>query len=909
MCTASSFKKIFLPFTLLCLYASATGQQQTGNPLVETADSLLWQGDNQEVLDWVDHSISPATDATTSVLLRNRKAEALIRLGKYRDAGELVAAIDNTLTQIPDDTVLTAITNTTQGFLDLNEGRNDHALSLLQKALDQFNESGEDNTLEGAQALSYLGQVYIATGKNTQAEEQLQMALNIRSNLLPENHELIAASLNDLGFVYSFLDYDKALDYYDKALKMYQALHGEQSPKIAIANTNIGAVYVKMELYGDAVVNLEKALSTWEKIYPGPHPAKGFVLFNLGRTYQQMGNLDAALGYYNRALDDYQKSYGAKHPEIAAVYNAIGNIDKVRGKYDEALAQFQDAMVANIPLFENHDVLADPPVNAYYNGYTLLYSLMYKAQTYEARHFGKTLRFSDLSRALRCLSLCDTLIDRLRQQSVNEADKISLGAISNEVYGDGVRISYTMADIGWRKSYYRERCFYFAEKSKSAVLLASISDSEAKSYAHIPADLLEQERSLKAAIALCAQQLAQKPAQEEENYLRETQFSLDRDYQDFVARLEKDYPQYYNLKFNTASPSIADLQNILDDHTAVISYFIDEKNNRLYTFVVTKNRFKIQDHLQSKNMDRIYTGYRNSIYFKEKSTYVSTATTLYDELIPTIPEQITELIIVPTGRMSVIPFEAFLTRHVSADVPYNSMPYLVLRYKILYDFSAGLLLEENKSGNKAPDPSIFLCAPVDFEDREGLSDLPGTEKEVSGIADLFENKHINFQLSTENNANEEVVKSPALRKFSILHFATHGVVDEAHPELSRIFLQSSGSEDGDLYSGEIYNLDLDASLVTLSACETGLGKISRGEGVIGLSRALVYAGAQRLIVSFWSVADESTALLMNDFYKNLIDQFNPAESPSALQRAKLDMIREAKYAEPYYWAPFVLIGK
>jgi len=151
------------------------------------------------------------------------------------------------------------------------------------------------------------------------------------------------------------------------------------------------------------------------------------------------------------------------------------------------------------------------------------------------------------------------------------------------------------------------------------------------------------------------------------------------------------------------------------------------------------------------------------------------------------------------------------------------------------------------------------------------------------------------------------VKSNSLSSYTYLHFATHGIVDEEDPELSKIFLNSSNKEDGNLFSGEIYNLDLNAEMVVLSACQTGLGKFSKGEGVIGLSRALIYAGAKNIIVSFWSVADESTAELMVDFYKNLL-QKKDQNFREALQQAKVNMIKKGNYSAPYYWAPFVMIG-
>jgi CHAT domain-containing protein len=175
---------------------------------------------------------------------------------------------------------------------------------------------------------------------------------------------------------------------------------------------------------------------------------------------------------------------------------------------------------------------------------------------------------------------------------------------------------------------------------------------------------------------------------------------------------------------------------------------------------------------------------------------------------------------------------------------------------------------------------------------------------VTAISGLF---GANSSIIKYDEANEGKIKSADIAKYSILHFATHGIVDETDPELSRIFLNENSSEDGHLYAGEIYNLKLNAELAVLSACQTGLGKYSKGEGVIGLSRALVYAGAENLIVSFWSVADESTTELMTDFYSVLLK--DPGKGfRYALQQSKVKMVNSKKFAEPYYWAPFVLIG-
>lgn len=836
---------------------------------------------------------------TTAVSAQKKElaaVDSLIRSGKFSEA-------EATLKKIKGDE---ALIKSHYGLLYMMQIRYDIALENLQASIDLFEKNNNATSLEAAEALVHLGNVYRSTGKFTQAEEQLNQALMIRQEKLPANHELIAAIYNDLGLVYTDLDPDKSIEYYEKALETYRLLHGEDDPKIAIGNTNLGYVYYKEELYGDAINYYETGLKIWEKVYTRPHPNKALVLMNLGQTYSRMGDQKAALGYYEKSLNMYEAALGKKHPEVAFAHNLLGNEKIAQRKFDEGLTHYQKALIANIPEFDNEDVSSTPTIKEFYNGIQLLFSLMYKARGLEKKYFGKTLKDAELKLSLTTLQACDSLIDLLRQSATNESDKISLGAIANEVYGDGVRIAYTLSDVSFRnRKVYRELSFYFAEKSKSAVLQEAISDTNAKSFANIPNELLEEEKNLKASIALIAQKLAQKPEAEEEKYLRETIFSLNRAYQDFTKRLENQYPEYFNLKYNSAAPSIVQLQQSLAEKTALVSYFVDESNSRLYTFVISKKKFSIETKALPPEYDKYITGLRNSLFFQEINTFKISAQKLYNLLIPAgIPRYVDDLVIVPTGRMGVIPFETLL-RKESNDEEFKTLPYLLHTYSIRYEFSAGLALQKKRQGS--PISSALFCAPVSFPDKDALPDLPGTESEVNAIASLFKQKNIPSSVFLNTKANEAAIKSESLKDFSLVHFATHGVVDEKSPELSRIYLQTeTEAEDGNLFAGEIYNLQLNADLVALSACQTGLGKISKGEGVIGLSRALVYAGAKNIIVSFWSVADESTAQLMTDFYKQLLE--NPSTNYSRdLRKAKLNLL-QGNYSAPYYWAPFILIG-
>ena len=870
-------------------------------------DDLLFDARYTEAIQLIDADLAKQSKPAQIALLENKKAEALIRLGKFDDAEKLLTATQQRSAQL-NDPFLNAITQSNIGILRLNQGRYDLAEEALHQSIADFEKAGKSDGLDNAQALANLGLVYMSSGKYSQAEEQLQMALSVRQSKLKGSNELIAATYNDLGLVYSQTNKDKALDFYEKAMTIYKQIHGAEHNKIAIININTGVIYRDMELYGDAVNNFDAALKIWEKVYPNaPHATKAIALYNLGQTYVRMGDRKAASGYYDRAKKMYEQSYGTKHPEVASILNAIGNLQAAEGQFDVALQTYQEALKANVPSFNSNDISVNPGLKDFYHGTRLLYTLMFKAQAFESRYLQKTLKFGDLKQAIGTLQLCDSLIDLLRQQTTDESDKIQLGAIANEVYADGVRIAHEAGVNAVKKKMYFEQAFYFAEKSKGAALLEAIADANAKSFAGIPKDLLEEEHALKSAIALTSQKLAQKPSAEEERYLRETLFNLKRNYDEFTRRLEKQFPDYFNLKYNPSSPSISQMQNLLNAKKAIISYFTDDKNSRMYIFKITKRAFSIEEHGLPPEFDKYITGLRNGIYYNEVKAYSLSANKLYELLIPAIPKSITELVILPTGRLGTVPFEALLTSKTKA-TDYKALPYLVRKFDISYEFSAGLILQKSGEKSNAKAPSIFLFAPVTFPAKDQLNDLPGTEKEVKDIAEIFKAKNFTCDSFLKEKADEKLVKSDKLSNYSLLHFATHGVVDENNPELSRVFLQSgSDAEDGNLFAGEIYNLQLNANLVTLSACQTGLGKISKGEGVIGLSRALVYAGARNIIVSFWSVADQSTAELMKDFYSHLLQENHNAFSRN-LRQAKLNLVKTDNYSAPYYWAPFILIG-
>ena len=366
----------------------------------------------------------------------------------------------------------------------------------------------------------------------------------------------------------------------------------------------------------------------------------------------------------------------------------------------------------------------------------LLFSLRLKAEALEARHFGSSLKLEDLTLAMQCLHSCDTLIDQIRFGSTDENDKLELGASANEVYDDGVRIAHAISEMTFEQRRYWELSFYFAEKSKSAVLQESIADAEAKSFSGIPADMLEKEKDLKSTIALYAQKLSQKPSMEEEKTLREKLFISNREYTAFIQNLEKEFPDYYNLKFNRVAPSIGELQRIVTPNAAIVSYFVSDNTQKLYSFILTKNRFRVYSSTLPEDFDKLVKGFNNSMYFMVADSYRESAVRLSSLLLRGIPKS-AELIVIPAGRLGTIPFEALSTRKIKATETFTTFPFLILEHAISYEFSAGLILQKSRSKEIVSKKSIFLCAPIRFPEKDMLADLPGTELEVNSIASLF----------------------------------------------------------------------------------------------------------------------------------------------------------------------------
>ncbi len=783
----------------------------------------------------------------------------------------------------------------------LRSGRIDLALENLKEAEASLKEAD----LVAAECYDDLGVIYTTNGNNELALQYLQKAISIRQKA-PDSEILVADSYNNIGRVYLNDQPLQAIIYFNRALKVYTEILGNSHPKVALVYSNMAFANANQNNYDDALAYLDQVSAIYNTLYSSAHPNKAYTLNNQGRILEMKGDYVGALNYQNKALELYKDLYGTKHPEVANTYFLIGSVYQKTEAFSMAIEAFQQSIYANLFDQDFTDIYKLPEIRDYFNADILLTSLQAKAQSLEAYHYNHTLKMRDITGALETLIKCDELITQIRQIRFNESDKLKLGEIAAQVYENGISIAAYLSERTFKKDYYLNTAFNFCERSKSSVLLAAINDTNAKQFAGIPDAELIIEDSLKSQIGFLEQRLAQVTSEEDIQEIKIALLKYQNELRDFIGNLETRYPEYYNLKYDNKLANIPNIQKILDSKTALVSYFIGAE--RIYIFMITERKASIINLSKEASFPRMLSGFRNAIKFDVDETFTMSSAALYNQLIPKIDDPIDQLIIIPDAVLGSIPFEALVSEK-SETKQVRDNRYLIDHYAISYDYAATLFYNKSKNRVESNKRGILLAAPVTFEQNgQFLQELPDSKKEIDEIEKLFSNVQVKTVASIGTDASEEMIKSIELSDFQFIHLATHGIVNQSKPELSRVFLCPGSNEDGSLYSGEIYNLKFNANLVTLSACETGLGQVAKGEGIVGLSRALQYAGAQNLIVSLWRVADKSTADLMIEFYKQSLNNPNKGYA-SDLRTAKLSLLRSEEYYNPYFWAPFILIGQ
>lgn len=805
-----------------------------------------------------------------------------------------------------------------------NVGMVEQSRILQEQTLNLINSQSSDNSFNLVALYMHMAVTSFYNAAYDQSLEYNFKALDILKSKNNTDPFYSAQIYNNVGVAYDELfEVELALQYKNQALDLDKKLYGEVHPDVAMAISNIGLTYELTEDYDKALEYLFKALDMRIKTLGAMHDDVGTTYLNIGLMYLKKSEFDKAILNLEKA-DGIYKKYDT-YKDKSMILNRLAFAWFAKNDFAKASQYYQKAIISNVLNFENSSFDSFPENPDYLSYSELITSYVGKVDIY--------VRKGDQTNLMKGLKLVEAADAILKEKSIllnNPKDRLELAQMTYFFVEAGMKLIDKLVQITKDQSYL-EKAFYLSERIKANELYSEIQVSKAGAIAKVPNKIIKRQWEIANLVRGIEQQLAQAYTTKNLDLitkLKSQLFELSKENETIEIELIKKSSAYSSTTSERNLPTWKQVSATLPPKTALVTYTITDSAK--YILIGTQHKLIFTSIDAKVDLEKMVRGYRNQIKF-QMPTLSASSKKLADVIWQPVEDAIMQLgdienlIIIPDGPLSLIPFEALETKG----------KYVVEFYNIRYNVSGAMLMQVAK-GLAPQKPSVIALAPV-FEDEatnfvnkscepfvdaaqktdstsrsfsldgEYIMPLPATEMEVKEIHKSVSGGDLFSKYFIKKDANEELIKKGELSKYDYIHFATHGLVNSQYPELSGLLLaqNKASAEDGILYTGEIYGLDLKAELVTLSACETALGKRVEGEGVRGLTAAFLFAGARTVVVSLWKVADESTAQLMINFYNQLL---SGKDKSSALREAKLALLRDANYANPFYWAPFVQVG-
>ena len=669
--------------------------------------------------------------------------------------------------------------------------------------------------------------------------------------------------------------------------------------------------YLGLEQPDSAKILLDEALETYNK-RTTPHD---YTLSQIQEGYasyfKSLGQYEKTAEYYRSSLRYNKMHFDSTHQRVGNGYLKLGQAMYLNGDLDSAMLMINRAL--NILTSPNENTEVINPTNYHFQ----IPALHIKG----AILFKKYLIEKDrqyLNQASDALDQAVEIIQKLRQYMSSQLTR----QVLSEMYFDVYSLAIKTAMVRYRlqpNAENMENIFRLIQSSKAQTLLENLSKSKYKNFAGVPADKLDQEQNLLNKVNLLERLI------DEDKYRaahwKDELFKTNLAFNELISDFKQSYPAYYQLKYDhTTIPHQTIMADLESDH-GLIEYFMGE--DTLYVVHLTKAQATISTIPGIDTINALVRQLRAGIsdyYLSSNKTndqlistqeaYRLAATSLYKKLLEPlepIPKHIT---IIPDGILGYIPFEALITSVPTKNPENKNTDYLIQSHLITYHYSTKLWKKRSK--RRAQNNRLLAFAPVFSEaEDEGIAEvrqgqllpLIGNIEEVQSISRYFKGTILTGSEATKNTFQQ------LAPNFGIIHFATHAIINNESTDRSYLALAKDEDDidDDHLYIRDLYNTKLPAELVVLSACETGLGELKKGEGIISLARGFSYAGAHAVITSLWSVSDQANVDLMQRFYENLK---RGKSKDDALRLAKLSFIQddESAFRAPFYWASTIAIG-
>lgn len=896
---------------------------------MELGETANQQGDLEESLEFYEEARRMLKDSDDKAIVLNTMATVLVSHGRFDEAEEKIR-YSLSLARSPETQML-ALNNL--GVVLRYKGK----LSEVQHNFERALQLTHDFETKG-KILNNLGDLFRLQGKWSKAEEMFLLALD----QFQRDEDIGTTYVNLSLLFYERGQYEEALRYAARGVYLVS-----EPETLAVALNNLGLVFSKLEETEEAKAKYERAL----KLTRNPD-LKGTILNNMGSLLRQQGKLQEAQAEFGEAIMLKQ------NPESKAwSMGNLGDIFCKSGQLDKAMNTLQEGLqlvARSMPSADKKDPYPNPAFEQVKFPLVAANILCVKGEVLElmaSRLTGKDKMVAYLEKARETLNLAIELIDKLRMSLVEPETKIDFMFEMDRVYEFAIRVSLKLHKLTGLKQYAQD-AFYLSERARSRAFLEQLHEARAKVNAGIDRDILDKEQELKVQMALLEKTLIQ----EEDKTgggdlvkvvsLRKRKENLEREYRKFLQDLEEQYPRYAALKYPRVLNAGEVRKNVLRKGEVLAEYFVGE--NETYLFLMDKDRFydPVIIPLTSSQVREEVAGLREPLYSALMQGRVDLlnrfslqqAHALYEKLLGEAEktlEKANTVIIIPHGPLYYLPFEMLVYRQGKGETDpdvwlsgYEDSEYVIDHFPpIAYAPSASLMnpqtLRKDTSGVQykgkllafAHGLSTRLVQASDGSTQKFVS-LPYSRAEVERVAALFLPR-VRVYIGEEGRtaATEEAAKTE-IPYYNYLLFSLHGTFDDRNPFYSAlVFPAMAKQEDGLLETFEVFNQSINAELVVLSACESGLGMLRGGEGIVGMTRAFMYAGSPSVLASLWMVYDRSTSELMAEFYRNFTTEgFSKAEA-LRLSKLKLKGQREEReedkisYSHPFFWAPFVLQGE
>ncbi len=697
--------------------------------------------------------------------------------------------------------------------------------------------------------------------------------------------------------------------YLRDALTYYELLSGDgfYHPSLPNILYNLGSLKYEEAKYDSSVyyhqrsIEIQRALDSSNDYYLGLNHA-GIARSELlrGHPVQATQALNASRSSLSESLDPIQ---------LAELHTIHADYFHLKQDWSETIRSAQLALWELNGVVTVEDESSPVELDKLLERKFALNALRFKAEA--LKHLAHENNDRErLQHSLVAYQQSVELIHTLREQQSAQTSQVDFNNRNRPVFEAAIDVAFELFQATQDSSYLHQ-AFKLTEQSRGMVLLAAVSTSEAAKAAGVPDSLLLQDREYQALADSLLRQLSRSEPDEiapiNQRLVEVT------DQQERLRKLvQSNYPKYYEEVFETSTVTLPEIQKDLAIRDQfLLEYFYGD--SLLFIFgvgadTVVFHRKKILPEFEEA-LSNTQTYLRSRNVRSYGNEYAEASVRVYQALIGDLGLQLPErLLIIPDNRLNFISFEALTLKPLEDDRPrhFNHLPFLLDSHIVAYDYSYTIRKRRQPfQGVRAP--QVLAMAP-EF-DILGLEALPYAQKTIEDLSRTFRHVHtIQGESATETSFRQQV------GEFAIIDLATHGKMDSLNSSDCRLYFGRDSLNDGMLHLGELYNLNLNARMAILEACESGLGPNARGEGVMSMARGFSYAGCNTIVTSLWNVADEEmTFEVMKSFYRHLSEGLPVDESLALAKRNYLAQNRKspgqrAKYYQPFFWAEMIVIG-